>query len=335
MSDRGDYQGDMSQYRFTDTEIEGLLSGSPVSNSELAPLAGLLSALRSGGDDDLDDETVSRFVAAAVAATEPAAMPAPKARTRRRAWTGSLRRRATAIAVAATVVLGGTSGLALAADGAKPGDALYGVDRALESIGIGAGGDQERLAEVEALFDAGQVESGLEHAAELLGNDASNGTQATAALMEAANRVKDGGSTGSAATRESVSELLAYIADNLGHVDGRQVAEMAAEIGNRDATTSDTPGNSPAEPPGLSDEQPGPPDTVPANPPGLSDDKPGPPDTTPADPPGLTNQQPGPPDTVPANPPGLSDDKPGQSNTRPANPPGRSDTKPGSQKNSH
>ena len=50
-----------------------------------------------------------------------------------------------AVVTAATVFLGGTSGLAIAADGAKPGDPLYGIDRAFEAIGIGAGEAEERF----------------------------------------------------------------------------------------------------------------------------------------------------------------------------------------------
>jgi hypothetical protein len=42
------------------------------------------------------------------------------------------------------------SGVAVAANRAAPGDALYGIDRALEKIGIGAGGAQERLAGAKA-----------------------------------------------------------------------------------------------------------------------------------------------------------------------------------------
>ena len=45
------------------------------------------------------------------------------------------------------------SGVAMAADGASPGDLLYGVDRALESVGIGAGGIDERLAEFDSRHD--------------------------------------------------------------------------------------------------------------------------------------------------------------------------------------
>lgn len=309
MSDLGDYLYEMDRIQTSDAEIEALLSGSPQLGEDLQPLADLFSAIRANAGDELTDDAVAAYVAAATAASV-AALPASHVRTQRsrRPLLGTLRRRAATVTVAATVLLGGTSGLAVAADGAKPGDALYGLDRAFEAVGIGAGAQQERLSEAEALLDDGEIHLGLDHAAQALEDSESGGGEASQALMDAADRVRAAGADPSAATRERVAGLLSYISDNVGNLDGRQVAELAVEIGG----PKDRPNTPPAS---NAPDAPGPPDDNPANPPGLSDRDPGRPDDKPTTPPGLSDQDPGPPDHVPADPPGQSKENP--STTKP------------------
>jgi hypothetical protein len=289
----------MDKNRTTDAEIEGLFAGSP-SPGDLNPLADLFTALRTGPAGELDDQSVTRIVAVAasvslgVAATPPTAAPTGS-QTRGQSLLHGLRRRVAAVAMAATVFVGGTTGLALAADGAKPGDALYGIDRALESVGIGAGAEQERLNEATALIDAGEFVNGLQHAAETLDERTGGDANSVAALREAAERVRAADSDRSAATRERVAGLLTYLSENVGNVDGREVAELAQQIGG--------PAGQPnaATPPGQID-RPDPPAQGPSDPPGRSNDKPGPPDHVPTEPPGRDKADPGPPDSKP-NPP--------------------------------
>jgi hypothetical protein len=319
MNDFGDYLDEMDRNRTTDVEIERLFSGSPELGEDLKPLADVFSALQVGERDQLSDEIVGRIVAvaartAAASTPAPASSPAPRSRS----LFGALRRRAATVAVAATVVIGGTGGLAVAADGAMPGDTLYGIDRALETIGIGAGGEEERLGEADALINAGEVIHGLEHAAEALAEHEAADSDASIALMEAADRVRAAGGEPSAVTRDRVAGLLSYLAENAGDVDGRQVAELAVQIGRPEgrpnaspspgqADPQGPPADSPADPPGLTDREPGPPDDVPSSPPGQDKDKnePGPPEGVPADPPGRDKDknEPGPPDSLPNDKP--------------------------------
>ena len=51
-------------------------------------------------------------------------------------------------------------GVAYGANGPVPGDTLYGLDAALENVGIGGGGLEERLSEAGELIDDGQVDEG-------------------------------------------------------------------------------------------------------------------------------------------------------------------------------
>ena len=60
-------------------------------------------------------------------------------------------------AMAAVVVaLSAFSGVAYAANGAVPGDTLYGRDRALEDVNIGDGGLEERLTEAGQMVERGR-----------------------------------------------------------------------------------------------------------------------------------------------------------------------------------
>ena len=181
---------------------------------------------------------------------------------------GRLRTRAAAVAAAVVVTFGGLSGVAYAADGAVPGDMLYGLDRALEVVGIGHGGSAERLEEVKALVAQGHADRGLEHAADIVEGDAS----AQAALLAAAERIAG---LDTAASHEGVAELLTYLSENAGSVDGTAVAGMARTIGGND-TPGPPEGVAPGPPEGVA---PGPPEGV----------APGPPEgVTPGPPPGTT-----------------------------------------------
>lgn len=149
---------------------------------------------------------------------------------------------------AVLVTFGGLSGVALAANGAVPGDTLFGIDRALETVGIGNGGNAERLNEVKALIDQGRADRGLEHAAGIVEGD----TGAQAALLAAAERIRG---LDQAASHEGVATLLTYLSENVGSVDGATVAELARAVR----------GNDPAGPPEA--VPPGPPEPLPPEPP--------------------------------------------------------------------
>jgi hypothetical protein len=98
-------------------------------------------------------------------APRPAATPVPVRRALLRPRT---------IAAAAAILVLGNAGLAAAADGAVPGDLLYPVDRAYESIGAAlgfhVGGSAERLDEAQVLLERGNVSAAIETAAATLGD---------------------------------------------------------------------------------------------------------------------------------------------------------------------
>jgi hypothetical protein len=175
---------------------------------------------------------------------------------------GRLRTRAAA-AVAATVMsVGGLGGVAYAANGATPGDFLYGLDRALEAVGVGNGGASERIAEAIVLVQQGATGHGLEHAAGIVPDEAGAG----AAVLIAAEGV---GFNVTAEVQDEVMALLTYLSENVGNIDGQTVAEFARAIHGNQGGAPETPV--------------GPPDGVPVGPP---DETPvGPPEETPVGPP--------------------------------------------------
>jgi len=269
VTDFDDYQGDMRFSRRTDHDIEGLFDNPPVIPSDLTPVADLFTALRAESSTALDAGTHARFVHAASRTAAATTAPVSSAATMgRSSVVGSLRRRVAAVAVAAAVFAGGMTGMAVAADHAKPGDALYGLDRAFEAVGIGNGHAVERLAEAQSLVDAGEVDRGLRQAAEAVESQGSEYSAASLALMDAAERVVSVGSDRSQEVRVQVAGLLSYLSENRGAGNGRLVAELAREIGGpaeRPETPStagrpESPGNSGshrADPPGRSGHEPG------------------------------------------------------------------------------
>ncbi|MGD2044435.1 MAG: hypothetical protein PVJ28_12355, partial [Acidimicrobiia bacterium] len=134
-----------------DRDIETLLNGGTPANTDLIPLRRVVEELRSLADPPLSVGFIEFHAAesASTAAQTRAQSPARRRTGRVDGLVRNLRRRATAT-VATLVMLTSATGMAWAADGAVPGDWYYGLDRALESIGIGAGGAAERLQELEA-----------------------------------------------------------------------------------------------------------------------------------------------------------------------------------------
>lgn len=217
-----------------------------------------------------------------------------------------LRTRVAAVAASVIVSLGGFTGVAVAAQSAAPGDFLYGMDRALESVGIGRGGTPERLDEAATLVRGGETQAGLEHAAAAIGD----APMAQAALFEIAARF-DGIEEGDA-VRSEVIGLLQFVAESPDVVDGREVARRAATIGGPPDSTPGADG-----PPGDTPAGDTPAGTAPAgNPPGAVGDRDPSPDGEDASPaPG------GAPQGVPAGSGEGSDDGPPEWAPTPGTPP--------------
>ena len=134
------------------------------------------------------------------------------------------------------------AGVAYASNGAVPGDTLYGLDCALEDVGLGDGGLEERFAEAGELMDDGLVDEGLAHAAEALveeqedldengDGEVSEEEEAAGreALLAAAEAVLSNGSEQSLEVRTRVAEKLRFMANTelKGKEFGQAVAGMA------------------------------------------------------------------------------------------------------------
>ena len=255
--------------RISDADIELLLSGTATGSDETADLEIFISRL----SEDLEPSRDPGYMATALAATVRASRPA----TRR-----SLRR---VVALAASLtVLFAFSTVAIAADGAVPGDALYKLDRTLELIGVGDGGVDERIVEFDTLIQRGEDELAFDLLDEF--TETANEDDATKAQrhIELAATKSNGVA---AAAQEKVAEKHKFIEENKGNVGidgaefGRGVADLARSDSNggpRDESSEGNSGNVTERPPdhaasGGNQE----------NPPGQSGET-GPPADPPADP---------------------------------------------------
>ncbi|WP_062303998.1 hypothetical protein [Demequina subtropica] len=139
----------------TARDLDRLIAGKD--SASLADLTAPLGELRAlnvaPAAEDADRVGAVLASAAADVATDgaQAARPAPRRTMRLRA----------AIAGGAALVVAALVGGTAAADESAPGDVLYGLDRALERIGWGDGGMDERLAEAVRVVDEGDDEGAL------------------------------------------------------------------------------------------------------------------------------------------------------------------------------
>ncbi len=159
--------------RLSDAEVEALLGGAADFDGDLAVLAQVFDAIRGLAVPGPNVEYQHLYAAAA---SELRLSPVGRFARERNQLEDDARLRVVqrgvmaAVALVMLVVMSG--GLAYAANGAKPGDLLYGLDRAFEVFGIGDRGADERLAEALALIaleteasDEGSVALGSQEAA--------------------------------------------------------------------------------------------------------------------------------------------------------------------------
>ncbi len=136
----------------SDGQIDALLTGSASLDADLEGIADALSAVQGFAMPDPDADFSHLFLAAAQESKLTLVELYARDELRdARIWKTRLARQVAMAAAALFVLVTMSSGLAYAANGAKPGDLLYGLDLALEGIGIGDGGVEERLAEIAVI----------------------------------------------------------------------------------------------------------------------------------------------------------------------------------------
>lgn len=263
MSHRDVYDGEMFNKRFPDSDVERVLSGQEPEDETLIRLAPALAALHAEQPEAPSEETLSRMAAEAAEIARSSAPEhlgaAPAPRKPHRGFKGSLRRKLATLA-AAMFTFAGMTGIAFAADGAAPGDTLYGVDRALEQIGVNDGATAERIDEAKALVERGQVPEAFQHLADSVESEEGDSVEireAADALKAAAANVRTKrDSSESQAVRDSVAEMLDEMTRTEfdGATFGQRVAELARLFGSENGVGDGPPED--AGPP----EDPGPPE---------------------------------------------------------------------------
>lgn len=293
MSDFGVYDDEMLNNRFSDQDVERLLSGGMPEDEDLAGLTPILETLHGGERRPLPEERIARFAAQAAeiaTSTRPelagTAVPERTA-TRSRRFVWALRQKM-ATGLAAALLLSGMTGVAAASNGAAPGDILYGLDRALEEVGFLDGGAAERIAEAQSLFNEGQVADAVAHAAEAVqveidGDVEANvevmtSQEASDALISAADRLRLLSNDDDASIEVigddvlvNVADLLRYIAEpgeDTGSDFGQEVASRARQISGESNEAADTGADNADNADNAAEEsEDAPPEDVPAGPP--------------------------------------------------------------------
>ncbi len=230
----------------SDTQAEALLAGSIGSDRDLESVAVLLDTVRDLAQPDPDADFSALFAAAA---RESRVTPIERFANEQFTSLGGQRpqlvQRVAFATAALLMFVAMSNGLAYAADGAKPGDLMYGLDRAFETVGFSNGGAIERLVEVEALFAAGAVADALQHATAVLDGYPAN-DEARAALRAAADRFVDNADNLGSQAAE-VSALITYLQTALASpdgVDGQMVAWIVRDLGR----SQPDPAGPPTEP---------------------------------------------------------------------------------------
>lgn len=239
-----DYADDM-RASWSPEDSETVLRGHRPESTDAARLVPAIAALRSRAHGTADSSAVAAMASllaeAALAPTAPARSRAsrPVAAHPVAPW----RRRVSIAGVVAILASAGLAGTAAAADGAAPGDALYGVDRALEAIGIDNGGSGERLHEAGKLAGNGDMQGALHHAAEAL--EGEGDASSSEALLAAADQVAANTSANSAEVRARVAEMLEWMAttDVRGKDFGQAVSSYARGLGGANGDAAGAAGD--------------------------------------------------------------------------------------------
>jgi len=261
MNDNGVYDDEMFRKRPSDDDIERILSGQAPEDASLARLGTLLIALHDHEAEPPSEGRIATLAAQAAAIARDGkpdrvvATPPSRSKSLGVALTGKL-----AMVAVAIVVIAGMTGVATASDKAAPGDLLYGLDRALEAVGINDGGTTERITEAQALASDGQVEEAIDHVAaavtapdsEPTDDFSPESTRAATALRDAAARVRgDSAEPEAQEVRDAVGAMLSEMAEMIGDPDldgaefGQRVADMARSITNRSTERGGEAGQSP------------------------------------------------------------------------------------------
>ncbi len=238
----GDDGGDMNA-EWSDHDIEMLLRGHVPASGDLVRLASVIRKLRARTQAEPTPASVAAMAALLADAARHPSSGDVRIRSGASRPAAAWRRRVGYSAIAAILASAGLAGTAAAADGSAPGDFAYGIDRALERIGIGNGGSHERLQEAEVLASRGEDDAALQHAAKALGSEGD--TASSAALVRAAGAIAANGSENSAEVHARVSEMLTWMstADPKGADFGQQVSAYARGLGEGAGSNANSGGD--------------------------------------------------------------------------------------------
>ena len=174
-----------SQVRIRRRDVEALLSGGTLRGKGFDNLAAAIAVIRAPIEVSRSEIVAGALVgrAAATARSRILLEVSPRAvtvRTRppvmRPAWS-------LAVGVFALMMMFGSISVAVAADRSAPGDLLYGLDRALERVGFGAGGVVERVVEAGLLVDRGRAAEAVTHLSDSIAEMAGGADRYSATLV--------------------------------------------------------------------------------------------------------------------------------------------------------
>lgn len=216
MSHSDDYRYAVSNTEFVDQDVERLISGESPRDPQVAELAPFVDALRSYRTVVPSIDAPERLVAQAAESVRSSQqshldlvpLRADLLPDRRPSW---LATRAAA-AVTAFVLLIGVSAVAFAANVSIPGDALYGLDRALEAVGIGDGSVEERLVEADTLVADGDDVEAITLLGETVYRETTKGNvEGAVVAQDQLEQVTFSTSGDVVAARQKVEAVTAYI----------------------------------------------------------------------------------------------------------------------------
>lgn len=241
MSPSDDYRDNVSKTEFVDQDVERLITGRSPVDSTLDELTPWIEALRSEGSFVPSSEASEQFAvsaAAVVRSGQPKALGIETTENiarpdRRPSW--RLPRAAFAISGFALLIVAVTLGLV--AHTSVPGDPLYGVDLAMEHLGLGDGRVDERIVEADALVSAGDQIEALVLLGTTYERAATDGDMAGAERAE--RRITSVSTTGNitASLQTKIERLRQFMAENAGPgvgLDGEEFERALEDIVRQD-----------------------------------------------------------------------------------------------------